>query len=666
MKGRLLSVLSGLPLPCTPQTLGYVSRSVAAATLALWLGLQLHLDAPFSAASTVLLLIHPIQGAVVGKGFHRVLGTLVGIVAAFVLTALFAQKMLLFILGVGVWLGLCVGAMTVLRHYHATAAVVAGYTVCLALGPAIVAPEQSFEHIVTRGTAVVLGVFSLSLVATLFSRKTVEQKLNWLLISVTSRTIRWLAIRLSGEQDAHPSLAAGPLSLEISQVDDLLGIGRGESALIRSRLPMLQAGLAYLQGVVLAESTSHRSALPAIARIGRELQPLGDGLADATQDFSTAAERVRAMQHWLAGDLERHASDAEYLDESLADLCSALLSFASLQRNTQVPARAVGFHRHYGDALRNGLRALLAILATAAIWYLTGWDQGPTLLAVVGPCCTLLATSAAPTQGMRGFIKGTLYGILAAAACKFLLLPHISGFALLSVVLAAFWIFGMHATTRPRHALQGIAYLIAFNTLVSTGETAHYDFVEFANQALAWMVALAVCLLAFQLFPKKSASPIRALRQALERDTRRLLRQGSRLDRLGWQAKQQHRMVSLLALLGADQPQADPAGYVSLQLSRSLGRLQRKTGQLAPGSAIAECAQRGARRLSRHALNTAVSAAQARRTAKSMRRLGAPHLAACYEELAGLLEQYGRGPDHSMNERARPNASQLRDRTSKQ
>src|ERR1700756_4690827 len=152
---RALRRLVALPGAWSPATSGYVLRSLAAATLALWLGFPLRPESPFSAAARVLLLIHPLQGAVVGKGFNRALGTLVGLAVALLLISLFAQEMLLFILGIGVWLGLCVGAMTVLRHYQATAAVVAGYTVCLALGPAIVAPQQGFEHVVGRGTAVV-------------------------------------------------------------------------------------------------------------------------------------------------------------------------------------------------------------------------------------------------------------------------------------------------------------------------------------------------------------------------------------------------------------------------------------------------------------------------------------------------------------------------------
>ena len=629
-----LRMLGALPGAWSPDVSGYVLRSLAAASLALWLGFQLHLEAPFSGASTVLLLIHPLQGAVVGKGFNRVLGTMVGLVAALVLTGLFAQKMLLFILGVGVWLGLCVGAMTVLRHYQATAAVVAGYTVCLALGPAIVAPQQAFDHIVARGTAVVLGVLSLSLVATLFSRKTVEDKLNKALKDVSARTMRLLALRFEGDT-AQSAIAQGPLAIDVSKVDELLGIGRGESHLVRSRLAPLQAGLAYLHAVILDESPVNRCGLPALDRIGEQLQQL----ADAQPGFSAAADRVREMQHSFAHNHENSKSQ-QRLSEQLADLSSALLCFACLERAPQTATRAVGFHRHYGDALRNGLRALVTTLATAAVWYLTAWDQGPTLLAVLGPCCTLLATSAAPAQGIARFFKGTLYGILAAAACKFLVLPHISGFALLTFVLIAFWGVGIHATTRPRHAMQGIAYLIAFNTLVSTGGTAQYDFTDFANQAFAWLVALAICLLAFQLLPGKSGSHVHVLTKALHRDTRRLLRHGRRMDLLKWQARQQHRLVALQALLGADHQQADQAGSVSLQLSRRLLTLQRKTHELEPDSAIAKCAQRGDRRISRYAFNSAISAAQARRTSRSLMRLGAHDLAACYQDLPGLLDTY--------------------------
>lgn len=635
-----------IPLPWTPASFFYVLRSVLAAGLALWLGFQLHLESPFSGASTVLLLVQPIQGAVLGKGFYRMLGTLVGLVAAFVLTGLFAQQMLLFILGIGMWLGLCVSAMSVLRHYQATAAVVAGYTVCLALGPAIVAPEQAFDHIITRGTAVALGVLSLSLVVTLFSSKTMEKKLRNSLVDVCVRSARLLAARLSGEQSAELATQRHQLAMDIVKVDDQLGIGRGESSRIRSRQLAIQAGLAHLQSAVLDVHSD--DPYPGIdprllARISAALRQLGERMSDSRCDCLAAADTVgqlRCLVNDFADSNHHSRLLSERLDEQLTDLGEALLNFTSLDHARPEQVRAVVYPRNYADAARNGIRALLATLAAGAVWYLSGWDQGPALLAVLGPCCTLLAPAPAPAQGLASFIRGTLYAILAAALCKFLLMPQINGFPLLFLLLAAFWSFGIHATSQPRYALQGIAYLIGFNTLVSTGDTALYNFVDFANQALAWIVAMLVCLLAFQVLPKDPAKHVRALKHSLHKDIRRLLRRASHIDHSKWQAKQQSRLVALKSLLGADNTQDYHTGYLSLQLSKQLSRLQRNASGIDPESPVGQCSQTGARRIARYAHHPAISAAQARRTSRSMSRLGAHHLAICYQDLAWLLEQY--------------------------
>ena len=63
----------------------------------------------------------------IGKGVWRVVGTIAGMVVAFVLMGCFAQQPLLFILGFAFWLGVCVAGMTLLRHFRASGTVVAGY-----------------------------------------------------------------------------------------------------------------------------------------------------------------------------------------------------------------------------------------------------------------------------------------------------------------------------------------------------------------------------------------------------------------------------------------------------------------------------------------------------------------------------------------------------------
>ena len=63
----------GLPyLDLTTPRATYVMRSILAAWLALVVAYWLYLRAPYAAASSVLLVINPVQGAVIGKGAWRI------------------------------------------------------------------------------------------------------------------------------------------------------------------------------------------------------------------------------------------------------------------------------------------------------------------------------------------------------------------------------------------------------------------------------------------------------------------------------------------------------------------------------------------------------------------------------------------------------------------
>ncbi|UYT21661.1 FUSC family protein [Pseudomonas paraeruginosa] len=644
---------AALPLPWDAHSLGYVLRSIGAAALALGLGLYLQLDAPFSAASTVLLLVNPVQGAVVGKGWWRAVGTLAGALAAFVLSALFAQKMLLFVIALGFWLGLCVGVMSLVRHFYATAAVVAGYTVCLALGPAMVEPGLAFGHIVTRASAVIVGVCSLSLVTVLFSRRTMLQRLRDRLGRLCAAALELLAARCVGALDEAQESRWRGLVGEVYALDDLLGVGRAESRRLNAAVAAIRGGLAALFATLMEFRLAGEAERDLARPLAGELRVLGAGLERGEADFAGAALRIEALRERLAASARRlpaedlracrEALQLERLGDQLADLGVALRGFARLDGHPPAHERPVAFHRHYREALRNGARAWLAMLIGAAAWFLSGWDQGPTLLAVLGPYCTLLAASAFPAEGTRNFIRGTLYAIPAALFCKFLLLPLVNGFPLLVLCLGFFWSFGIQATTVPRRALQGIAYLIAFNTLVATDNVARFDFIDFANQSCAWVLALCISLLVYRLLPKDLARHSTVLLDYLHRETLALLRGRRRFDAQAWQSRQQHRIAQLGALHGADHPQARQAlrqGFLSLQLGRELQRLRGARSTAAPGSAEALAIAGGLAGIAAAHRLPARAARHARRAARRLASLGAQRDSLLFTDLAWLLQAY--------------------------
>ena len=169
--------LRGLPyLDLTTPRATYVMRSILAAGMALVVAYMLDLRAPYSAASSVLLVINPVQGAVIGKGVWRILGTLVGMLASFILMSLFGQSPWLFLLGFGLWMGVCVVGMTLLRHFRAYGATLAGYTVGMAAYGAMEHPELTFSQVMGRGASVSIGVVCLVCVSALFSTRSVRNR----------------------------------------------------------------------------------------------------------------------------------------------------------------------------------------------------------------------------------------------------------------------------------------------------------------------------------------------------------------------------------------------------------------------------------------------------------------------------------------------------------
>lgn len=635
--GRALALLARLDL-ITPRG-AYIARSTAAALLALGVAYLQELEMPFSAASTVLLVINPVQGAVIGKGAWRIIGTLVGMLAAVALMAVAGQMPLLFILGFGAWLGLCVGAMTLLRHFRASGAVVAGYTIGLATYGAMGHPEHTFEHVMGRGATVMVGAVCLGLVSSLFSARTLRARLH----AQYQRLAAGVAGAIARQQHAAPveaQSARQDVIAEVYGVDDLLAAGKAESEDLAQRAAAIRNGMAALFGALVggAAPTGDHARCPALAALRTPLQQAWDGAAQALRqgDAARAAGLLRQARRQLAEPLPipdradaRHEAAlliaADRLREQVDAYLVALDGLAALSTPRPPAAGApVRFHRDYAGALRNGLRSMSAIVLAGLFWLYTGWPQGDMMLLVLGPYCALLATAGDPPAGARAFLRGTLYAVPAAWLCAFGVLPRLDGFPLLALTLALFWLPGIYATSAPATALTGLAYLVAFNTLAAADNPMHYALQDFANYAVAWVLATAFALLCFRLIlPRDAHRDALRLRHAIRDDALALLR-GKRPGQRGWQQRQQHRLAQLGALLKGRPETLTVAlaqSLAAIHLGREVLRVQRLLASRALPADGARLAQRALERLAQGDAPATRRALHARRAARQLARL---------------------------------------------
>ena len=653
----------------------YILRSILAAWLALTVAYLLELEMPYSAASTVLLVINPVQGAVIGKGTWRVLGTLVGMVVAVALMSAFAQMPWLFLLGFGLWLGVSVAGMTLLRHFRASGAVVAGYTVGLATFGALQHPQLTFEHVIGRGSTVMLGVVCLGLVSALFSRRSVRGKLEALLGRLAAATANILASQheaLGGDAGTAASSRVTParrnLIAEVYGVDDLLALGKAESADLAQRAAAVRHAMASLFAALVggtlplplhsASARALRAFQPTLEeawrKAGLSLARGAQGIEPATQALRQARERLIASL--TATALEEPVEEAallitgDRLIEQLDDYLAALDGIAALHRPRPPGARPpVRFHRNTTAALQNGLRAMLTLVLAGAFWIVTGWPHGDMMLLVLAPYCALLATAGNPGAGAVEFVKGTVAAVPIAFLCAFGVLPHINGLPLLLVVLGLFWIPGIYATSIPQYSLAGLAYLVGFNTLTAAANPMHYDLGLFLNWSVAWVLATLFTLLGFRLLlPRNLPRDIERLRRSIRDDALAVLR-GRPTNRRHWQLHQQHRTAQLGALLKAHPAAMDHAigdALASLHLGRELLRLRQWLRHAPITSPLRPPVGAALQRMARRADAPAQAARHARRAARSLGRAGdgeaggcdRQRLVAALIDIAALLE----------------------------
>src|SRR5580700_6017648 len=187
---RRTVTIAGFP----PSAWAFALRIWAAMMVGLYAAFWLQLDSASSAATTVGILALQTRGQAYQKAVYRVLATIIGVIASFVIAGLFPQSRDLFMIGFAGWLGLCVYVGGLLDGNRAYGAVLSGYTVALVAVTQIDSPQSVFLAGANRGAAIVVGIAALALVSDVFAAPNVHTGLSGKL-TATHQRVRALRAR---------------------------------------------------------------------------------------------------------------------------------------------------------------------------------------------------------------------------------------------------------------------------------------------------------------------------------------------------------------------------------------------------------------------------------------------------------------------------------------
>ena len=353
--GRTVTI-AGFPLPAWAFALRIWGAMMVALYAAFWLRLE-----RTSAAVTVGILALQTRGQAYEKALYRIVCTVIGVVASFVIAGLFPQTRELFLIGFAGWLGVCV---YVVDFWTATglrrrAGRLYG---CRGRRNADRPPQNIFLAGVNRGAAIVVGIAALALVSDVFAAPNLRTAL-FARLTAAHRRVRAFA----------------------------LGILRGEADPIQSANLLREITALHPDITALVAESSDGSARSAAAwsaavALVAEVSAVG-ALASLPHDLAVSSQDARrGTRRWPRGG-------EPYLAASPAATCrcrpsrparrafrpsrrgAARRGSASARRHRRPrsrppPSRLVSapIYRSRRAAVRNGLRAFLAVLISAILF----------------------------------------------------------------------------------------------------------------------------------------------------------------------------------------------------------------------------------------------------------------------------------------------------------
>ncbi len=440
--------IAGFPL----STWAFALRIWAAMMVALYAAFWLQLESASSAAVTVGILALPTRGQTYQKAAYRIVATIIGVVASLVIAGLFAQSRSLFVIGFAGWLGLCVYAGGLLDGNRAYSAVLSGYTVALVAMTQIDSPQNIFSAGINRGAAIVVGIAALALISELFAAPNDHTGLSDKLIAA-HRRVRAFALAILRVETADPIQSANLLREITTLRPDITALvaessgGGARAAAARSAAVALVAEVSAAGALASLPANT----LPSLRRA------LGEALADGLGKESHALQQFADVGYADPHDalFTRHALDLLIENRRAQDAIEDLQAGRRPPRRIQAP-----IYRSRRAAVRNGLRAFLAVVISAILFSLGGWPFASQGVAWVGLTIAFSANTPNPRAFAAEAVIAMAIAALLAGVTEFLILDGVDQFPLLAIGMAPSVIAAALLLTIPNPKLATIAFLV--------------------------------------------------------------------------------------------------------------------------------------------------------------------------------------------------------------
>lgn len=554
----------------TRPALFFALKTTLAAFLALWLALEINLDRPAWALTTVFVASQLYSASTISKSLFRLLGTLLGGLFIFLIFPLTVAHPLLFSLVISLWVSGCLWLSLHDRTPKSYVFMLAGYSAAIMGFPEVYTPWGITSTVLSRIEEITLGIVCSSLI-------------HGLLFPVSMRSLLEQSVTqwyLTGRRLCH-DLLSGPVSAVSPEREAILTqmatapqqveilithcVYEGDAARRLIRLVSAQyQHLSYLIPTLTAiELRLQRLAarnilLPDYVAQGFQqfLQWLSDGEAPGDVigiQLELTHRQAQVNAAWRAGELPvEHCLLLSGLLERMIDFVRIAGAYQSvsgmvsdLSGDTTL-ARGRRTHRFFDRGLirLSALTAFCATFGSCLLWMGSGWRDGASAPVMAAILSSFFASLDTPLTSMKLFVRGVLIAIGISLVYVALLLPQATSFEALIICMAPGLIMLALTIARPATNLTGLSVAIQIPGLIGFGHHLQPDLVLLVNNAIASVTGVLFAAIATAIMRNKR--PSWSARRAVRRGVRELLRFIKEIERNGSSLPARQRFISLM------------------------------------------------------------------------------------------------------------------------
>lgn len=553
-----------------------------AAMGALFIALAIGLPRPYWAMATVYIVSQPMSGAVRSKALYRLIGTLIGGVAAVALVPNLVDEPPLLSVAIAAWVGLCLTVSLFDRSPRSYMMMLSGYTAAIIGFSSVGQPQAIFEVAVARVVEIGLGIICATLAHSFLFPQPVGATVRTRVFSWLADADLWLHDLAQGkatERDRrHLAGAAADIHLltthlpfDTSHLRDTTPVVQAIHDRMMLLIPLLSGAADRVVALGDGAPETVRDGLAKISAWLRSGAGWAEGRRLSAELRATAAERAGAAWNDLLGEslLVRLSQGVDALAEAHALTARLVDPYAPLPAEVSEAVTAAvrrPLHGDIGLAFRSGATALIATAITCALWISTGWADGAAAAMMAAVFCAMFAALDDPAPAIANFAVFTLVGMIAAGVYLIGLLPAINGFPVLAIALCPpLFVIGLYMAN-PRQATKALAAAVAFSAGLALQDRFNPDFDAFLNANLAQFVGILIAITVTRVMRSLSAeASVRRLLQRTRAAIGRLARSGASEDPAGFAAVLIDRIAQIAPKLSSREEDRDAVASGALR-----------------------------------------------------------------------------------------------------